>query len=544
MTESPIESPGMKPHRRKKEFAPTVDRLPPHSPEAEQGVLGCVMLEPMHCIGLCDEAFHGRDVFYDHRHKEIFKAAKYLCDNEHGFDLVTLQNQLKKHKLLESIGGVEYLASLPDMVPSSANLSYYLKIVQEKYEMRQAVQNLTLAINDIYDCPDNAEVLKSLVRGHVGNLFDDESAAKCERFSISDLDNFDLNNDPDNLIGNRYLTRGSSLMVNGPSGRGKSSLLMLRIIKWALGQPFYGVKVMRPLTAVIFQTENNEGDLAQAFQGARNFLNLNSFDNPEEFELLEKNVEFIYCPALSGQEFLQFAQRELTKKPRDLAVLDPLVSFPEGDLNSAQGAGEFLRKGLSKISFFTRVTWIINHHTPKPLRDPKAKTVKKLASDYQYSGAGSFDIAGWARASETLHEHEDGRFRLVFAKRGGHGACHPDGQPTIIIWLKHAYDGGIHWEQEQPEEESEESESRSDREPSKAEKGGRPGKLDRLMGIGLGPIIDALITPISKNALAKQIEMHAAKNSLDVKETVCKSAVEKLVENRAITKTEQGYVKC
>src|SRR4051812_37725951 len=96
-----------KPKRRKKaEFtAPVTDRLPPHSIEAEQGVLGCIILEPLHCIAKCDDAFRGRDVFYDHRHKEIFKAAHYLATNQDGFDLHMLRQHLKERRLLDQIGG-------------------------------------------------------------------------------------------------------------------------------------------------------------------------------------------------------------------------------------------------------------------------------------------------------------------------------------------------------------------------------------------------------------------------------------------------------
>ena len=55
---------------------PTVDRLPPHSPEGEQGVLGCVLLSPNECMGECIEKFKdGEEVFYDLRHQTIFEDA-------------------------------------------------------------------------------------------------------------------------------------------------------------------------------------------------------------------------------------------------------------------------------------------------------------------------------------------------------------------------------------------------------------------------------------------------------------------------------------
>src|SRR3989442_15593672 len=111
-----------------------IDRLPPHSPEAEQGVLGCVLLSPNDCMGECIEKFKsGAEVFYDLRHQTIFSALAEMYDSREAIDVITLQQRLKNKQLLEEVGGIPYLAGLPDIVPSSANLAYYLEIVQEKY---------------------------------------------------------------------------------------------------------------------------------------------------------------------------------------------------------------------------------------------------------------------------------------------------------------------------------------------------------------------------------------------------------------------------
>ena len=62
-----------------------VDRLPPHSPEAEQGVLGCVLLSPNDCMGECIEKFKsGAEVFYDLRHQTIFKTLAEMYDKQRG----------------------------------------------------------------------------------------------------------------------------------------------------------------------------------------------------------------------------------------------------------------------------------------------------------------------------------------------------------------------------------------------------------------------------------------------------------------------------
>ena len=98
--------------------AARVDRLPPHSPEAEQGVLGCVLLSPNECMGECIEKFKGgAEVFYDLRHQTIFNALVEMYDSREAIDVITLQQRLKDKQLLEQVGGIAYLAALPDTVP-------------------------------------------------------------------------------------------------------------------------------------------------------------------------------------------------------------------------------------------------------------------------------------------------------------------------------------------------------------------------------------------------------------------------------------------
>src|SRR5215510_3583806 len=129
-----------------------IDRLPPHSIEAEQGVLGCVLLSPNECLGTCIEKFKkGVEVFYDLRHQVIFDQLVEMYDAKHPIDLITLQQSLKDKNQLEPVGGVTYLSALPDAVPSAANLEYYLEIVREKYILRKMIQACTGVVSRVYD---------------------------------------------------------------------------------------------------------------------------------------------------------------------------------------------------------------------------------------------------------------------------------------------------------------------------------------------------------------------------------------------------------
>src|SRR5512140_101711 len=129
--------------RRRKPSNPNggarVDRLPPHSIEAEQGVLGCVMLSPNESMGICIERFKdGAEVFYDLRHQTIYSALADMYDKREPIDLITVQQQLKNAQLLDQVGGLAYLA-------------YYVDIVREKYILRRMIHTCTDVVGRVYD---------------------------------------------------------------------------------------------------------------------------------------------------------------------------------------------------------------------------------------------------------------------------------------------------------------------------------------------------------------------------------------------------------
>jgi replicative DNA helicase len=145
-----------------------VDRLPPHSVEAEQGVLGCILLSPNDCMGECIEKFKsGEEVFYDLRHQTIFKMLAEMYDSREAIDLITLQQRLKDKQLLEQVGGIAYLSGLPDTVPSAANLSYYLEIVQEKFLLRKMIHVCTDVVGRVYDYEGEVDALMDEVERDV-----------------------------------------------------------------------------------------------------------------------------------------------------------------------------------------------------------------------------------------------------------------------------------------------------------------------------------------------------------------------------------------
>jgi replicative DNA helicase len=152
-----------KARRKKAASSPDIlkgDRLPPHAEDMERGVLGCVLLSPNDCLGQCIEKLKaGAEVFYDLRHQTIYETLVEMYDQREAIDVLTLHQKLKDRQLLEQVGGIPYLNSLQDAVPSAANVTYYAEIVQEKYLLRKMIQACTDVVGKVYEYEGEVDVL-------------------------------------------------------------------------------------------------------------------------------------------------------------------------------------------------------------------------------------------------------------------------------------------------------------------------------------------------------------------------------------------------
>jgi replicative DNA helicase len=182
-------APDLKRTRRRKAplaDATKIDRLPPHSPEAEQGVLGCVLVAPNECMGESIEKLKaGAEVFYDLRHQTIFTVLAQMYDSREAIDVITVQQRLKDRQMLDQIGGIAYLAALPDMVSSSANLTYYLDIVQEKYLLRKMIHTCTDVVSRVYDFEGEVDALMDEVERDILRI--SEARVQSTTSTIKDL---------------------------------------------------------------------------------------------------------------------------------------------------------------------------------------------------------------------------------------------------------------------------------------------------------------------------------------------------------------------
>jgi replicative DNA helicase len=123
-------------------------KLPPHSLEAEQAVLGGLLLENGAWDRIADQA--GESDFYRQDHRQILKAITRLIAENKPADVVTVAELLQSLGQLESIGGLPYLVSLASNTPSAANIRRYAEIVRERAVLRKLVETATNIADSAY----------------------------------------------------------------------------------------------------------------------------------------------------------------------------------------------------------------------------------------------------------------------------------------------------------------------------------------------------------------------------------------------------------
>ena len=250
--------------------SPGYDRQPPFSPEAEASVLGGILGEGEAAARVVD--FLDDSMFYREAHRRLFRSMARLFERGRVIDPITVSDELKKAGELEGAGGMDYLASLLDAVPTAANIEYHARIVREKAVLRRLIDAAQTIVRDVYD-PGEREVGEILdqaeqrvfnvsqSRGHEGFVWIKEvlwpTFEQIER----------LQEIPDGISGlatgfpeldrmTTGLQPGDLTIVAGRPSMGKTS--------WALNVAQF-VAIEREVPVAIFSLEMSKEQLVQRF---------------------------------------------------------------------------------------------------------------------------------------------------------------------------------------------------------------------------------------------------------------------------------------
>src|SRR6059036_962213 len=152
--------------------AQDIHRTPPHSIDAEQGVLGSMLISPRETIAECVEKIN-EDYFYIPAHRTIYDVLVDLWNAGEAIDLITFTQVLRDRHLLDSVGGAAFVTSLFTFVPTAANVGYYLEIVRDKYILREIISAATESVRRAYEEQDEVNNLLDEVEQRIFAVGDD-----------------------------------------------------------------------------------------------------------------------------------------------------------------------------------------------------------------------------------------------------------------------------------------------------------------------------------------------------------------------------------
>ena len=132
---------------------PTVDRMPPQNIDAEQAVLGAMLIKK-EAIAEVSQLLRPED-FYRDAHKIIYEAMLALFNRNEPADIVTVTNYLDKENKLDKVGGITFVTALANIVPTAANVNFHANIVREKADLRHLINTATDIAGMAYEATDD-----------------------------------------------------------------------------------------------------------------------------------------------------------------------------------------------------------------------------------------------------------------------------------------------------------------------------------------------------------------------------------------------------
>ena len=419
---------------------PLTGRPPPHSAEAEEYLLSCCLLDGGETVACCLESRLVPAAFYLPANQVVFEKLAELYQKGQPVGIETLIEELRTSHQLEAVGGVPYLMQVSARIPTTARAVYFIDKVRALHGQRHL-------INLADDLKERAFAFNG--DGAALGVFRSEFAAQVTG-QTADLNGvhdmkwdallaFDAKNDPDCLMGKRFLCRTASCVIVAPSGVGKSVLALQLGACAALGRPFFGLQIHAPLRVLYIQAEDDLGDVGEAVQG---FVGGYAV-TPEQLAALKERLRIVRWNDAAGERFLMRLRSEHAKRPFDLVIVNPLFSFAGCNVSEQKELSPFLRNGFNPILNETRAAAVVVHHTNKPPADGKG--LADIEEELRYLGSGSAELTNWARCYVTLkgvRSAGDKVFKMQFVKRGHRAGVVDDaGEPTTKVFIEHSPHG-------------------------------------------------------------------------------------------------------
>ncbi len=297
------------------------NRLPPQNLDAEQGLLGSILLLNQAIDDVADVV--SSQQFYSDRHQRIYSGITRLYDSGvRGIDILTLAEELDRRGDLEEAGGASYLMEILEAVPNASHAKYYAEIVRDKFIQRSLTQACSEILSECYDgSRSTSEVLQSAEQRIFRILEQQEEATK---IAIGDIliDTFDRINERLQQEGSiSGLSTGFADLDRQLNGFHSSELIILAA-RPSMGKTALACNIAEAVAreqnagVIIFSLEQSKLELAERFLCIRSKVNghrlrAGELDDDEHDHLMQASSELseipLYIDDRPGRSMAQIA---------------------------------------------------------------------------------------------------------------------------------------------------------------------------------------------------------------------------------------------
>ncbi|TCO77985.1 replicative DNA helicase [Marinisporobacter balticus] len=335
-------------------------RIPPHNIDAEQSVLGSMILDK-DAIIMSGELIRGED-FYKEAHREIYDAILELYNRDEPVDLVTLSEELTQRQTLEAIGGISYLTSLSSAVPTTTNVKYYAKIVEEKSILRRLIKASSEILDKGYQAEEEVNYILDMAEKNIFDISQKKSQEGFSKIKEVLLESFDkieeLYQSEGGITG---LTTGFADIDMKTSGLQKSDLILVAA-RPSMGKTAFSINVAQnaaiqsDASVAIFSLEMSKDQLVQRMLSSESLIEIqkirNGTLNEDEWPRLAKamgplgqaKIFIDDTPGITVMEMKAKCRRLKMEQGLDLILIDYL------QLMSGDGKTESRQQEISHIS--------------------------------------------------------------------------------------------------------------------------------------------------------------------------------------------------
>lgn len=418
-------------------------KIKPHNIEAEQALLGCILIDVQSqgdILGMMSE-----DDFYTEAHRNIYSTMLKIYQKSTPIDFVTLVYQLDSDKILDKVGGIEYITSLTNVVPSAANFKYYCDIVKSDSLRRKLISSGQKIIEDAYQNEDKDSSLQ-FAEKTIFDLSEKQTRSALEHVGKPDgavkkvLDKFNaIAKDPTSLKGIPTGYKEFDQITNGL----QNSDLILLAARPGVGKTSFSMNILvnaateQNKTCAVFSLEMSREQLMQraicSLAKVSMAKALNGSMSEEEWKriwtatkkLEQSNLYIDDSAPTTPADVLTKCRRLKAKQNIDLIMIDYIQLMSSG----SNRRGENRQNEVSDISRSLKITAkelnvpiIVLSQLSRSVESRTENGHRPMLSDLRDSGAIEQDadivlfLYNPEKYNDVPQEDEPGTVELIIAK--------------------------------------------------------------------------------------------------------------------------------